>query len=48
MDRLDHHEGGGSTALHKALQDLWDKYPLANRKLRCAPSGASNERSEWP
>lgn len=30
MDRLDHHEGGGAMALHKALQDLWDKYPLAN------------------
>jgi len=30
MDRLDHHDGGGSTALHKALQDLWDKYPSPN------------------
>ena len=33
MDRLDHHEGGGATALHKALQDLWDKYPLANKEV---------------
>jgi hypothetical protein len=29
MDRLPQHDGGCSTALHQALQALWEKYPLA-------------------
>jgi hypothetical protein len=47
MDRLDHHEGGGATALHKALQDLWDKYPLANAPLsRSSTEAAGSDGAE--
>lgn len=27
MDKLRRYDGGGSSALHEALQNLWDKYP---------------------
>jgi hypothetical protein len=33
MDKLRLHDGGCSTALHEALQNLWDKYPLPNARL---------------
>ena len=32
MARLPLHDGGCSIALHNALQDLWDKYPVPNDK----------------
>ncbi len=32
MDKLRKHDGGGSIALHEALQDLWDKYPAEERR----------------
>ena len=37
LDRYDHNEGGGPEAVHGALQDLWDKYPLANAQGHFRP-----------